>query len=299
MDKIVRAMTRDGWVKIAAVNGRGMVQRAKDIHNTTPTATAALGRLLCAASLLGNMMKEENAALTMRMDGGGPLEGILAVSDSTGNVRGYVGNPGCDLPLRGDGHLNVGGAVGTDGLLTVIRDIGLREPYIGSTEIVTGEIGDDVAKYMTESEQIPAAVGLGVLVERDLSVAQAGGFIVQLLPGAPDGVIEALEDNIFWMDSVTMQLMDGGEQGAEELIKNVLKGMDYDLVEETAVEYRCNCSRERVENVLTTISADELQDMITAGEDISVTCQFCDAVYSFSPAQLGDILDKKNAPEEA
>ena len=294
MGKIVRAMTRDGWVKIAAVDGRDMVQRAKDIHNTSPTATAALGRMLCAASLLGNMMKEENGALTMRIDGGGPIEGVLVVSDTTGNVRGYVGNPMVDLPLRGDGHLNVGGAVGVDGLLTVIRDIGLRDPYIGSTEILSGEIGDDVAKYMTESEQIPAAVGLGVLVETDLSVAQAGGFIVQLLPGAPDGIIEKLEDNIFWMDSVTMQLMDGGEQGAEELIKNVLKDMDYALVEETPVEYRCNCSRDRVENVLTTIGDDDLQDMIAAGEDISVTCQFCDAVYTFTPADLGAILANKN-----
>ena len=244
------------------------------------------------------MMKEDDAALTMRIDGGGPIEGVLAVSDSTGNVRGYVGNPYVDLPLRGDGHLNVGGAVGRDGLLTVIRDIGMREPYIGSTEIISGEIGEDVAAYMTESEQIPAAVGLGVLVETDLSVAQAGGFIVQLLPGAPDGIIEKLEDNIFWMDSVTMQLMDGGEQGAEELIKNVLKGMDYDVVEVTPVEYRCNCSRERVENVLTTISNDELQDMVAAGEDISVTCQFCDAVYTFTPADLGDILGRKASAEE-
>jgi len=290
-------MTRDGWVKIAAVDGRDMVQRAKDIHNTSPTATAALGRLLCAASLLGNMMKEENGALTMRIDGGGPIEGVLAVSDSTGNVRGYVGNPYVDLPLRSDGHLNVGGAVGTDGLLTVIRDIGLRDPYVGSTEIISGEIGEDVAAYMTESEQIPAAVGLGVLVETDLSVAQAGGFIVQLLPGAPDGIIEKLEDNIFWMDSVTMQLMDGGDKGAEELIKNVLKDMEYDIVEETGVEYRCNCSRERVENVLTTINVSELQEMIAEGENISVTCQFCDAVYTFTPGDLGDILGRKSAEE--
>ena len=297
MGRIVRAMTKDGWVKIASVDGRDMVQRAKDILNASPTATAALGRLLCAASLLGNMMKEENGALTMRIDGGGPIEGVLAVSDSTGNVRGYVGNPYVDLPLRGDGHLNVGGAVGTDGLLTVIRDIGLRDPYIGSTEIISGEIGEDVAAYMTESEQIPAAVGLGVLVETDLSVAQAGGFIVQLLPGAPDGIIEKLEDNIFWMDSVTMQLMDGGDKGAEELIKNVLKDMDYEIVEETAVEYRCNCSRERVENVLSTIGTNDLQEMIAEGEDISVTCQFCDAVYTFTPADLGEILGRKNAEE--
>ena len=293
MGRIVRAMTRDGWVKIAAVDGRDMVQRVRDIHNTSPTATAALGRLLCAASLLGNMMKEENGSLTMRVNGGGPIGGLMAVSDTTGNVRGYAGNPYVDLPLRSDGHLNVGGAVGTDGLLTVSRDIGLREPYIGSTELVTGEIGDDVARYMTESEQIPAAVGLGVLVERDLSVAQAGGFIVQLLPGAPDGIIEKLEDNIFWMDSVTMQLMDGGEKGAEELIANVLKDMEYDVVEVTPVEYRCNCSRARVEEALTTIEPEELGEMIAEGKNIEVTCQFCDAVHCFTPADLAEILRGK------
>lgn len=201
MDKIIRGMTKDGWVKISAITGRELVERARQIHHASPTATAALGRLLCAASLLGNMMKEEKASLTMRLNGGGPIGGVLAVSDSTGNVRGYVGDPNCDLPLRPDGKLDVGGAVGRQGMLTVSRDIGLREPYIGSTEIVSGEIAEDVAAYMTESEQIPAAVGLGVLVDTDTTVAQAGGFIVQLLPGAPEELITKLEDNIFLMDS--------------------------------------------------------------------------------------------------
>lgn len=290
MDKIIRAMTTDGAVKISAIDGRDLVARAKEIHRTTPTATAALGRLLCAASLLGNLMKEENASLTMRLNGGGPIGGIVAVSDSAGNVRGYVGDPTVDLPLRPDGKLDVGGAVGRDGMLTVSRDIGLKEPYIGSTEIVSGEIAEDVAAYMTESEQIPAAVGLGVLVETDLSVAQAGGFIVQLMPGAPEGTIEILEDNIFLMDSVTVQLSDGG---AEALIRNVLKGLEYETVETCPVEYRCNCGRERVEQVLGTIDAAELRDIIAAGEDISVTCQFCDAVYSFTPGDVAHILERK------
>lgn len=290
MDKIVRGMTKDGFVKISAIDGRDLVTRAKEIHQTTPTATAALGRLLCATSLLGNMMKEEDASITMRINGGGPIAGVLAVSDSTGNVRGYVGDPTVDLPLRSDGKLNVGGAVGRDGMLTVSRDIGLREPYIGSTEIVSGEIAEDVAAYMTESEQIPAAVGLGVLVETDLSVSQAGGFIVQLLPGAPEEMIDTLEDNIFYMDSVTMQLMDGG---AEELIKNVLKGMDYELVEETPVEYRCTCGRQRVTEVLTTIENAELEDIIAAEEDIEVSCQFCDNIYRFTPSDVREILEKK------
>lgn len=292
MDKIIRAMSKDGMIKISAVDGREMVTRAKEIHHTTPTATAALGRLLCAASLLGNMMKEEKGSLTMRINGGGPLDGVLAVSDSTGNVRGYVGNPECDLPLRPDGKLDVGGAVGRNGMLTVSRDIGLKEPYIGSTEIVSGEIAEDVAAYMTESEQIPAAVGLGVLVETDLSVSQAGGFIVQLLPGAPESMIEKLEDNIFLMDSVTMQLSDGG---AEELIKNVMKDLEPEIVEEIPVEYRCTCSRARLEEALQTIDNSELQDIIRSGEDIHVNCQFCDTVYTFTPADVGEILAKKVA----
>lgn len=290
MDKIIRGMTKDGWVKISAITGRELVERARQIHHASPTATAALGRLLCASSLLGNMMKEEKASLTMRLNGGGPIGGVLAVSDSTGNVRGYVGDPNCDLPLRPDGKLDVGGAVGRQGMLTVSRDIGLREPYIGSTEIVSGEIAEDVAAYMTESEQIPAAVGLGVLVDTDTTVAQAGGFIVQLLPGAPEELITKLEDNIFLMDSVTMQLYDGG---AEELVKNVLKDMDYELMEEIPVEYRCTCSRQRLQEALRTIDNGELQEIIDDGEDIQVTCQFCDQVYTFTPGEVAQILAEK------
>ena len=290
MDKIIRGMTKDGWVKISAITGRELVERARQIHHASPTATAALGRLLCAASLLGNMMKEEKASLTMRLNGGGPIGGVLAVSDSTGNVRGYVGDPNCDLPLRPDGKLDVGGAVGRQGMLTVSRDIGLREPYIGSTEIVSGEIAEDVAAYMTESEQIPAAGGLGVLVDTDTTVAQAGGFIVQLLPGAPEELITKLEDNIFLMDSVTMQLYDGG---AEELVKNVLKDMDYELMEEIPVEYRCTCSRQRLQEALRTIDNGELQEIIDDGEDIQVTCQFCDQVYTFTPGEVAQILAEK------
>lgn len=290
MDKIIRGMTKDGWVKISAITGRELVERARQIHHASPTATAALGRLLCAASLLGNMMKEEKASLTMRLNGGGPIGGVLAVSDSTGNVRGYVGDPNCDLPLRPDGKLDVGGAVGRQGMLTVSRDIGLREPYIGSTEIVSGEIAEDVAAYMTESEQIPAAVGLGVLVDTDATVAQTGGFIVQLLPGAPEELITKLEDNIFLMDSVTMQLYDGG---AEELVKNVLKDMEYELMEEIPVEYRCTCSRQRLQEALRTIDNGELQEIIDDGEDIQVTCQFCDQVYTFTPGEVAQILAEK------
>ena len=234
-DQLVRAISKDGFVKAVAVSTRDLTERARQIHHTTPVATAALGRTLAAASMLGNALKGDGASVTLQIKGDGPLGTILAVSDNEGNVRGKVDDPTVDLPLRPDGKLDVGGAVGKDGMLTVSKDIGLREPYIGSTEIVSGEIAEDVAAYMTDSEQIPAAVGLGVLVDTDCSVAQAGGFIVQLMPGAPEELITKLEDNIFWMDSVTMQLLDGG---AEELIKNVLKDLEPEIVEETPVEYR-------------------------------------------------------------
>ena len=203
MDKIIRGITKDGFVKISAINGRDLVQRAREIHNTTPTATAALGRMLCAASMLGNLMKEEDAAVTLRINGGGPINGVLAVSDSTGNVRGYVGDPTVDLPLRPDGKLDVGGAVGKDGMLTVSKDIGLREPYIGSTEIVSGEIAEDVAAYMTDSEQIPAAVGLGVLVDTDCSVAQAGALASL---AAADELMERTEETVAVRDQVADEL---------------------------------------------------------------------------------------------
>lgn len=178
MDEIIRAVTKDGFVKISAISARGVVERAREIHGLAPTAAAALGRTLCGASMLGELMKEEDASLTIRVNGGGPIGSVIAVSDCDGNVRGYVTEPKTDLPLRPDGKLNVGGAVGTDGMLTVSRDIGLKEPYVGSTELVTGEIAEDLAQYMVESEQIPSAVGLGVLVDTDRTIKAAGGFIV-------------------------------------------------------------------------------------------------------------------------
>ena len=193
MDRILRATAGDGFIKMSAVSAKATVQRAKDIHGCTPTTAAALGRTLCAASMLGNMMKEDDGSLTIRINGGGPIGSVIAVSDSAGFVRGYVTNPSVELPLRQDGKLNVGGAVGRDGMITVSRDIGLKEPYIGSTQLVSGEIAEDLTAYMLESEQIPAACGLGVLVNTDLSIKSAGGFIVQLMPGAPDELIDKLE----------------------------------------------------------------------------------------------------------
>ena len=291
MDKIIRATAGDGFIKMAVLDAKDTVERARAIHNLTPTASAALGRTLCAASLMGQAQKGEKCTLTIRVNGGGPIGSVVAVSDNEGNVRGYVEDPTVELPLRSDGKLNVGGAVGRDGMLTVSRDLGMREPYIGSVELITGEIAEDVTAYLTESEQVPSACALGVLVDTDLSIRAAGGFIVQLMPGAEMEMIEKLEDNIFMMDQLTTIL---DEDGTDELFAQVLKGFEYHLVGEYPVEYRCYCSRDRVEEAIICIEKDELLEIAEEGKDISVSCQFCDEVYTFSPEDVRKIADKKN-----
>ena len=287
MDRIIRATGAEGYIKMAVVTAKDTVERARKLHNCAPTAAAALGRALCAASIMGNMMKEENASLTVRISGDGPLGGIVAVSDHMGNVRGYVGNPGTELPLRSDGKLDVGGAVGRTGTITVSRDIGLKEPYIGTTELVSGEIAEDITEYLLESEQVPSACALGVLVDTDCSIRAAGGFIVQLMPFADEGLIEKLEENIFMMDQLTTIL---DEDGAEEVFCQVLKGIDYHIVSEEPVEYRCYCSRERVEEALSAAGREEIGSMISEGKPIEVSCSFCDSVYTFTSEDLNAIL---------
>lgn len=295
MDKIIRATAGDGFIKMAVITARELVQRAREIHNCSPTAAAALGRTLCGASLLGEAMKEENASLTIRVNGGGPIGSVVAVSDHEGYVRGYVENPHVELPLRPDGKLNVGGAVGHDGMLTVSRDIGLKEPYIGSTELRSGEIAEDLTAYLLESEQVPSACALGVLVDTDTSIKAAGGFLVQLMPGADEGLITALEDNIFMMDQLTTVL---AEDGPEELFRQVLKGLEYHIVAEAPVGYRCPCSRERVGMALSVIDTGDLEEMIGEGKDVDVLCQFCDRQYAFTPADLREILRAKTEKED-
>lgn len=289
-DELIRATAADGMIKMAVVSAKNMVQRAREIHNTTPTASAALGRTLCAASLLGNAMKEENATLTIRVAGDGPIAGVVAVSDSAGFVRGYVGNPAVDLPLRADGKLDVGRAVGRNGNFTVSRDIGLKEPYIGSTELVSGEIAEDLTAYLTESEQVPSACALGVLVDKDTSIKAAGGFLVQLMPGAEETLISTLEENIFMMDQLTTIL---DEDGAGEVFAQVLKGIEYHIVSREEVGYRCFCSRERAEEAIVCIDRKDLEAMISDGKDIEVGCQFCDAKYVFTPEDLHRLAEKK------
>lgn len=290
MDRIIRATAGDGFIKMAVINAKDMVQRACDIHKCAPTAAAALGRTLCAASLMGEMMKEEKASLTIRINGGGPIGSICAVSDSSGYVRGYVGDPSVDLPLRPDGKLNVGAAVGRDGMLTVSRDLGMREPYIGSTELISGEIAEDITKYLLESEQVPSACALGVLVDTDLSIKAAGGFVVQLMPGAPEECIDKLEENIFMMDQLTTILAEDGEM---ELFNQVLKGFENHVVGEAPVGYRCYCSRERVEEAISCIESSELEQMIKENRDTEVSCQFCDAKYLFTSEDFEKILHNK------
>lgn len=291
MDKILRATDADGYIKMAVISATELVARAQQIHRCSPTATAALGRTLCAASLLGEAMKEEDASLTIRINGGSPLGGVIAISDHEGYVRGAVGDPSVDLPLRADGKLDVGGAVGRDGMLTVSRDIGLKEPYVGSVELRSGEIAEDLTAYLLESDQIPSACALGVLIDTDGSVKTAGGFLVQLMPGAPDELIGKLEDNIFMMDQLTTIL---SEDGTDEVFRQVLRGFDYHLVQEAPVGYRCSCSRERVEAALGVVETQELEEMIAENREFEVSCQFCDAVYRFGPQELSEILRKSS-----
>ena len=283
MDQIIRATAADGFVKMAVITARDSVERARQIHGLSPTACAALGRTLCAASLLGQAMKEEAASLTIRINGGGPIGSVVAVSDSGGNMRGYVDAPRCELPLRADGKLDVGGAVGRDGMLTVSRDLGLREPYIGSVALVSGEIAEDMTAYLLESEQVPSACALGVLVDTDRTIRQAGGFLVQLMPGADASLIDRLEDNIFLMDQLTTVLDEDGERA---LFEQVLRGFDWHEVGSYPVAYRCPCTRERVERALTVIEPEELEEIAAEGKDVSVSCQFCDRVYVFTPREL-------------
>ena len=286
MDEIVRGIACGGNVKIAAVSTREMTERARQIHRTLPVATAALGRTMAAASMLGNALKGEQDSLTVRINGGGPIGSIIVVSDSAGNVRGYVQNPHVDLPLRSDGKLDVGGAVGTNGMLTVIRDLGLKEPYVGSTQLISGEIAEDFAAYFVESDQQPSACALGVLVDQDQSVLAAGGYILQLMPGAPADIPEILEKQIAACGAVTAMLRTGD---AAQMLLKVLDGLEPRILERSPVEYRCYCSREKVTAAIAGIGAEELADMERENKDVEVTCQFCDRVYSFTPAEIREI----------
>lgn len=292
-DCIVRAMSKDGAVKAAAVSARGIVERARAIHHTTPVATAALGRALAGVSMMGNALKGQGESVTLQIKGGGPLGTVLTVSDSEGNVRGYVGNPLADLPLRTDGKLDVGGAVGREGTLTVIKDLGLKEPYVGTIDLLGGEIAEDIAAYFVESEQIPSACGLGVLVDRDRSVLAAGGYLIQLLPGAGEDVITKVEGGIYAAPSVTNLLRD--DPDPVHLLQAVLSDFELEILETTPVEYRCYCTRERTERALLSLGSAELEDMLREQGGAELTCQFCDRVHAFSGDELRAMIGELKA----
>ena len=287
-DQITRAMTKDGLVNAVAITSTGIVERARQIHKLFPTATAALGRLLSAASMMGNMQKTEDGSITLQIKGGGPLGTLLAVSDAEGNVRGYVDNPQISLLEKYRGKLDVGAAVGTDGMLTVIRDLRMKEPYVGSVELVSGEIAEDITQYFAQSEQIPSACALGVLIDTDQSVRAAGGYLIQLMPGASDDMIDKIEAGIQKAGAVS-KLLDEGMDG-KALLETVLDGFDLEILEQTPVEYRCYCSRERVTRTLISLGKKELQDIVDEGKPIDIDCQFCDQIYSYTPEEISEIL---------
>ncbi|NLF34604.1 MAG: Hsp33 family molecular chaperone HslO [Clostridiales bacterium] len=296
MDHIIRMIAKDAPVRAAAITARGLVERARCIHRTLPVATAALGRTLMAASMIGDSLKHPDASITLRIKGGGPLGTIMAVSDSAGNVRGYVQNGAVDLPPKAPGKLDVGGAVGRDGFLTVVKDLCLKEPYVGSIPLVSGEIAEDVTAYFARSEQIATACALGVLVDVDQSVRSAGGYLIQLMPGAKGEVITRVEEGVSALGPVSGPLSRG--MTPRELLEQALAGFQLELLSEAPVEYRCYCSRERVTRALISMGRDELRSLMEEQGSAELTCQFCDAVYGYDRTELETLLSSLRQTEK-
>ena len=288
-DYLVRGMTLDGLVKVVAIRSTETVREGARIQGTTPNATAAFGRALTAASMMGNMQKVENGSMTLQIKGDGPIGGIVCVSDPQGNVRGYVYNPNVPLVEKHPGKLDVGATVGA-GTLTVIRDLQMKEPYVGSIQLVSGEIGDDVTAYFAQSEQTPTACALGVLVDRDMSVKVAGGYLIQLLPGATEETITAVEEGIRRSGAVTAML----EQGLtpEDILGQVCGDLGVVFMETTEVSYKCYCDRDRVTAALISLGRKELTEIADEGKTFPVECQFCDHIYEFTPEDIREILKK-------
>ncbi|MEF9945685.1 MAG: Hsp33 family molecular chaperone HslO [Lachnospiraceae bacterium] len=291
-DYMVRATAAEGQIRAFAVTTRDMVEKARQLHHTSPIATAALGRLLSAGTMMGSMMKNEKDLLTLQIRGDGPIGGITVTADCQGNIKGYVTHPEVMLPPSSTGKLDVGKAVGK-GMLSVIRDMGLKEPYVGQTVLQTGEIAEDLTYYFATSEQIPSSVGLGVLMERDNTVKQAGGFIVQLMPFAKEEVISQLEENLKNITSVTA-LLDRGDT-PELLLKELLGNMGLEITETMPTQFYCNCTKERVTKALISIGKEDIQEMIEDGKEIAVNCHFCNTDYTFTIEELKDISQKSRA----
>ncbi len=290
MGKLIRCITSDGLVMATALDSTDIVSRAENLHKTSAVVTAALGRLLTAVSMMGNALKSEKNSITVKIDGDGPAGALVAAADALGNVRGYAVNPVVEIPLKENGKLDVSGAVGTNGTLYVIKDLGLKEPYNGFVPVTTGEIAEDITTYYAVSEQIPTVCALGVLVNPDLTVRVAGGYIIQLLPAAVgyEEVICRLEENIKKMKPITTLLDDGLD--IEEIVRLALDGFEVEVLEEQTAEYKCNCSRERFERALRSINPQELREMAEEMENAQTVCQFCNTIYSFSSDELKDML---------
>lgn len=287
-DYIVRATAAGSQIRAFAVSSTELVETARRHHNTSPVATAALGRLLTAGAMMGSMMKNDTDILTIQIKCDGPIQGLTVTADSKANVKGYVENPDVMLPPK-KGKLDVGGALGL-GILNVIKDMGLKEPYIGQTILQTGEIGDDLTYYFANSEQVPSSVGLGVLMEKDNTVKCAGGFIVQVMPFVEEKVLVQLEENIGNIHSVTALL----EQGhtPESLLKEVLKGMDVEITDTLPAQFSCDCSKEKIEKAIISIGEKDIEEMINEGKEIEVKCHFCNTAYTFSVEELSSLLKR-------
>lgn len=285
-DYIVRATAADAYIRAFAATTKNIVETARQAHNTSPIMTAALGRLLTAGAMMGVMQKSDADVLTLKIECGGEARGLTVTADAKGNVKGYCINPQVMLPPNSIGKLDVGGALGP-GFLTVIKDLGLKEPYVGQTMLVTSEIGDDLTNYFLESEQIPSSVGVGVLMDRDNTVKQAGGFIIQLMPFAPDSVIDKLEDNLKNVKSVTKFLEEG--MSPENILETILDGLNPEFTDRKETKFYCNCSKERFAKGLYSLGRKEMQEMISEGKDIEVNCQFCGKHYMYSVDELKEI----------
>ena len=286
-DYIVRGTAADNQIRVFAATTRNMVEHARQIHNTSPVATAALGRLMTAGAMMGSMMKGEKDILTLQIKASGPINGITVTADSKANVKGYVGNPDVIIPANDKGKLDVAGAVGI-GILNVIKDIGMKEPYVGQTALQTSEIAEDLTYYFATSEQIPSSVGLGVLMNKDNTVRQAGGFIIQVMPFAEDEVITALENKLSTVSSIT-SMLDAG-MTPENILEELFEGLSLDIMDKVPTAFSCNCSRERVEKALISVGKSEIQSMIDDNEPIEMNCHFCDTKYVFEVEELKKIL---------
>lgn len=291
MAKLIRCITSEGAIMVSAIDSTDIVAKAEEIHKTSAVITAALGRMLTAGAMMGNMLKGEKNSLSLKIDGGGPVGAITVSADSIGNVRGYAANPVVEIPLKPNGKLDVSGAVGVNGNLFITKDLGLKEAYNGFVPIVSGEIAEDITSYYATSEQIPTVCALGVLVDTDLTVKKAGGYILQLLPFTEDAIIDRLEENLKTVRPVTELLENGMD--IEDIVRDVLKGFEVEVIYEEHPEYKCKCSREKIEDILKGLSLEDLSEMAKDQNCTEVKCHFCGSNYAFTPEEIEKIKLKK------